>query len=176
MSFSNPEKNIEQFALRLGSSVADFGSGSGHHSLSLAGAVGEKGKVYAVDVQKELLSKLKEEANNKGFFNVEIVWGDLEKIGGTKIADSSVDAVLISNLLFQVEKKENVAEETKRILKKEGKLLVIDWQESFGGIGPHPDQVYEKKSAKALFESKRFIYDREIVAGEHHYGLIFRKA
>jgi len=43
MSFSNPEKNIEQFALRLGSSVADFGSGSGHHSLSLAGAVGEKG-------------------------------------------------------------------------------------------------------------------------------------
>lgn len=175
MGFSNPEKNVEQFAMRLGSSVADFGSGSGHYALSLVKAVGEKGKVYAIDIQKDLLSRLKNEANQLGFFNVEVIWGDLEKERGSKLADSCIDAVLISNLLFQVTDKGSIAREAHRILRKEGKLMVIDWIESFGGIGPHPDQVFNKDSAKELFKSSGFIFDHEIMAGEHHYGLIFRK-
>lgn len=173
--FTDPTKNVEQFTLKLGSSVADLGSGSGHHSLALAGAIGEKGKVYAVDIQKDLLTKLKSEANQRGFFNIEVVWGDVEKIGGSRIKAEFLDAVLISNLLFQVEQKEVLIKEACRILKRNGRLLLIDWTDSFGGLGPSGVAVVSKEKARELFLQNGFAFDHEIQAGEHHYGLIFRK-
>jgi ubiquinone/menaquinone biosynthesis C-methylase UbiE len=173
--FSDPIKNVEQFTLKLGSSVADFGSGSGHYSMALAMAIGDKGKVYAVDIQKELLERLKNDANQKGIFNIEVIWGDVEKEGGSHIKSEFIDAVVISNLLFQVPQKEAVAKEALRILKKGGRLLLIDWSDSFGGLGPQNDAVVSKEKAKALFESVGFVIDREIQVGDHHYGLIFRK-
>jgi ubiquinone/menaquinone biosynthesis C-methylase UbiE len=174
--FSDPVKNIEQFSIKLGSSVADLGSGSGHYSLALARAVGDKGKVYAIDIQKDLLAKIKNEANHQGLFNVEVVWGDVEKINGTRIRSEFVDAVVISNLLFQAMQKEVLLKEAYRILKKDGVLLCVDWSDSFGGLGPKPDAVVSKDKARALIEATGFAFDREIQAGEHHYGFVFRKS
>jgi tRNA A58 N-methylase Trm61 len=57
--FSDPENNIKQFALASGMMVADFGSGSGFYSMAAARAVAPSGKVFAVDIQKDLLQKLK---------------------------------------------------------------------------------------------------------------------
>jgi ubiquinone/menaquinone biosynthesis C-methylase UbiE len=173
--FSDPNKNIEQLSLKLGSQVADFGSGSGHYSIAIARAVGDKGKVYAVDIQNELLTKLKKEARSLGFSNIEIIWGDVEKMGGSRIRDGFVDSVVVSNLLFQAKDRDSLANEAARILKQGGQLLVVDWTDSFEGLGPHTDQVFNEDSAKALFESKGFVYDRKISAGAHHYGVVFRK-
>ena len=151
MMFSDPTKNIEQFGVKLGQSVADFGSGSGHYVIACAKAVGEAGHVYAIDIQKDLLGKVKNEANKLGLLNVDIVWGDLEKHNGSKLRDLSVDGVVISNLMFQMADKEPVAVEAFRITKPGGSLLLIDWSESFGGIGPHRDTVFTHDDAVALF-------------------------
>jgi precorrin-6B methylase 2 len=56
--FSNPQKIIAQLDLQSGSRVADVGAGSGAYALAAAKAVGEHGKIFAVEVQKELLSRL----------------------------------------------------------------------------------------------------------------------
>jgi ubiquinone/menaquinone biosynthesis C-methylase UbiE len=173
--FSDPVKNIEQFALKLGSQVADFGSGSGHYSFAIARAVGDKGKVYAVDIQKDLLTKLKSEANHQGLFNVEIVWGDVEKEGGSKLRSDLLDALVISNLMFQVNQKEAVAKEAFRVLHKDGKLLAVDWSESVGGLGPHPESLVTKDAAVKIFESAGFVFEREIQTGDHHFGVLFHK-
>lgn len=173
--FSDPLKNIEQLGPKLGESVADFGSGSGHYSLALASLVGDKGTVYAVDIQKDLLSKLKNEAQKRGFLNIEVVWGDLEKSGGSRLKDGAVQLVVISNLLFQIADKGSVAKEAFRILASKGRLLVVDWSESFGGIGPRGDLVFSEESAKKLFSEVGFVFEKNISAGEHHYGIIFVK-
>ena len=55
--------------------------------------------------------------------------------------DASVDAVIISDLLFHVEHKNQVLQEAHRILRAGGRILVVDWRESFGGVGPEPDHV-----------------------------------
>ncbi len=174
--FSDPEKNIEQFDLGKGIHVADFGSGSGFYSFFAAEAVGETGKVYAVDVQKDLLEKLKNEAKNvRHLNNIDIVWADLDNVGGTRLRENSMDAIIVANVFFQLEKKDNTCLEIRRVLKSGGRVLVIDWASSFGGIGPQQSAVFPEDQAKTLFLKHGFKEDRVISAGAQHYGIIFRK-
>jgi len=173
--FTDPEKNLDQFDLQKGMRVADFGAGSGFYVLTAAKLVGDKGKVYAVDIQKDLLVRLKKDAAAKKILNIEIIWGDLEKAGGAKLEDNSVDRVIVSNLLFQINGKENLAKEAMRILKPGGKILAIDWTESFGNLGPRAEDVFSKETARTLFENAGFSLEKIIDAGAHHYGLILSK-
>ena len=156
--------------------VADLGAGSGFYTIPSGRAVGSNGKVYAVEVQKDLLSRIKDEAIKAHVSNVEVIWGNIEKIGGTKLRQGSVDAVIASNILFQLENKGTFVQEVKRILKPAGKVLVIDWSDSFGGMGPDPLSIMSSQSAQVLFEKEGFMLEEKINAGEHHYGMIFRKS
>ncbi|KKS43825.1 hypothetical protein A3I25_01505 [Candidatus Nomurabacteria bacterium RIFCSPLOWO2_02_FULL_42_17] len=173
--FSDPEKNIKQFDLREGQHVADLGAGSGACALVAARAVGSQGKVYALEVQRELLSGIKDEAARAKLFNVEVIWADIEKVNGTKLRNYAVDAVIVSNVLFQIEDRGNFIKEIKRILKPGGRVLIVDWSDSFGGLGPQSSAVVPPEKARALFEGAGFKFEQVIDAGAHHYGIIMSK-
>ncbi|MCK5060079.1 MAG: methyltransferase domain-containing protein [Candidatus Pacebacteria bacterium] len=173
--FSDPEKNVANFGLMPGMRVADLGSGSGFYSLAAGKIVGEKGRVYAVDVQKDLLAKLKNEAENIYKKNIETIWGNIEKPGGSGLHDNFVDAVFLSNVLFQTPDKAGLVKEARRILKPKGRVLVIDWTSSFENMGPTPENVLTSERAQEIFEEIGFALDRRMPAGAHHYGLIFKK-
>jgi len=162
-------------SITLAAVSAFLGSGSGFYVLESARAVGESGRVYAVDVQKDLLERVKKSADLEGLNNIEVIWGDIEKLGGTRLADASVDAVILSNVMFQVEEKDNLATEVNRILRPNGRVLVVDWTGAFGGLGPAPESVFPEQQAKELFQGRGFVLDKEISAGDNHYGLVFRK-
>ena len=172
--FSNPEQNILKLGLREGMRVADFGAGTGAYSLSAGKRVGHTGHVYAIEVQKGLLKKFESEIKELGVSNVECIWGDIEKKGGTKIADHSMDAVIVANVLFQAEDKFGLIDEAKRILKSGGKILLIEWAASFNGMGPSYDLVVEEKEAEDLFLKRGFKILEKIITNEHHYGIIFK--
>lgn len=173
--FSDPIKIVEQCGIQPGMDIADFGSGSGFYSLAASKALTSTGRVYAIDAQKDLLTKLKNHAVREGQYNIEVVWGDIEKIGGTKLRDSSVDLIFICNVFFQLENKEGALKEALRILKPRGRVVFVDWADSFGGIGPHQKSVFKKDKAVPFFEKFGFSMDKEILAGSHHYGFIFKK-
>ncbi|MBX4209299.1 methyltransferase domain-containing protein [Candidatus Parcubacteria bacterium] len=173
--FSDPQHNIEQLGLSSGAVVADLGAGLGFYSIEAAKAVAPMGKVYAVDVQKDLLDRLKKEIQKNHLGNIETIAGDLERLGGSKIRESSVDVAIASNILFMLEDKKTFLLEIKRILKKDGRLLLIDWAASFSQMGPHADHVIYKDDAVKLLAGVGFEFDREIHAGAHHYGIIFHK-
>lgn len=175
MQFSDPQSNLKQFGLHEGMTVADLGSGSGFYTMAAGHLVGSTGKVYSLEVQKELLLKLKAEAEKQHLHNVEIIWANIEKLGGTKLRDRSIDAAIISNVLFQIEDKPVFALEVKRIMKDGGRVLLIDWSESFGGIGPKASEVMTKEKALALFATQGFVSDGTIDTGAHHYGLILKR-
>lgn len=173
--FSNPEKNVERFGLRLGAYVADFGAGSGHYTFAMAKAVGAEGKVFAIDIQKEILIRIKREASEKNTRNIEIVWGDIETPGGSKLRDNFLDAVLISNTLHQVEDKETPIKEALRVLKPGSSLIIIDWSGSFNGLGPKEEDVFKKDKAKDVLNKLGASLEKEFDAGENHWGVIFKK-
>ena len=173
--FSDPENNIKQFALTPGMMVADFGSGSGFYSMAIARAVAPSGKVFAVDIQMDLLRKLKKGAQQSHLNNVDVIWGDLEHLGGTKLRESSMDAVVICNLLYQIKNKDALCLEAKRILRINGRILLVDWAGSYCGLGPSEKDIVTKIQAAAIFQDHGFVIDREINAGSEHYGLVLRK-
>lgn len=175
MAFSDPQKNIESLGLQEGSVVVDLGAGSGFYSLAAANMVGKGGKVYSIDVQQDLLARIKNTAHAQGIHNIEVIHGDIEKIGGTRLREHSADAALLCNVFFQVEKKEECLQEIIRILKPGGRILVVDWMDSFGGMGPQPSQVIEEQEARTLLEKEGFVYVSALEAGDHHYGLVYRK-
>jgi ubiquinone/menaquinone biosynthesis C-methylase UbiE len=173
--FSDPIKIVDQCGISPGMEIADLGAGSGHYTLAVAKALASTGMVYAIDVQQDLLSKLKNTAAREGLYNVEIIWGDVDALNGTKLREMSVDLVFLCNLLFHLENKKEVVKEIKRILKPAGRVLVVDWADSFGGIGPKPNTVVTKEKAKQFFDEAGFHLDKEVNTGPHHYGLMYKK-
>jgi ubiquinone/menaquinone biosynthesis C-methylase UbiE len=174
--FSDPERSIEQFGLGKGNYVADFGAGYGYFSFAAAEAVGETGRIYAIDVQKDLLTRLKNEARNvKHLLNIDIIWANLDHLGSTRLRENSIDAVILANILFQLPKKDDTCLEIKRILRSTGRILVIDWSNSIGGVSSKASDVFTRDQAIKLFFNHGFVEDREIDAGAGHYGIIFKR-
>lgn len=159
--------------LAHGNKVADLGCGSGHYAFAAAKVVGNDGKVYAIDVQSDILTRLRNEAAHQKLHNMEAVWGNIEKLGGTKLRDDSVDAAILSNTLFQLEHREGAIAEIKRILRPGGKLLVIDWAGAYGGMGPAPHHVVSERAAEELFIGAGFHKQKAFRGGPHHYSILF---
>lgn len=168
--FSDPIKNLKQIGLRENMLVADLGAGTGFYSIEVAKIV-TRGKVYAVEIIKDYVATIKKKAHEMKLNNLECFWGDVEKIRGTKIKDNIIDVVIISNIFFQVEDKDKFVLEAKRILKPNGKILFIDWADH-SLFGPSKDKIISKEKTLSIFQKKGFFLEREISAGEHHYGMI----
>src|SRR3989339_85866 len=154
--FTDPVKNLKAFGLREDMVVADLGAGSGFYTIPLAEMV-PRGKVYAIEIQRDFLTTIRNKANDARLSNVECFLGDVEKMGGTKLKDKIVDAVIASNILFQVENKDKFTEEIKRILKPDGRVLLVDWSSGSSSIGPSLDKIVPKNKAREMFERKGFV-------------------
>ncbi|OGI73702.1 hypothetical protein A3D42_00505 [Candidatus Nomurabacteria bacterium RIFCSPHIGHO2_02_FULL_41_18] len=170
--FTNPLRNLKALGIRERDIVVDLGAGTGFYSIEAA-RIADGGKVYAVELNRDFLQTIRNKVKETKLGNIECLWGDVEKIGGTKLGDSVADKVIVSNVIFQVENKENFIEETNRILKNGGQALVIDW--SADSPLSKKGLSVPKDAMKRMFEQKGFKFDREIDAGEHHYGMIFTK-
>jgi ubiquinone/menaquinone biosynthesis C-methylase UbiE len=172
-AFSEPWENVLHLGLREGMKVGDFGAGSGHYARAAAAVVGTSGKVYAIDVQENVLKHLKLNTHERHQSIIDTIWGDIEKLGGTHLREISLDAVILANTLFQIENRYGLLGEIRRVLKSSGKLMVIDWAGSYGGMGPVPEKVVTEHDAEALFINSGFHKVKSFRAGPHHYGIIF---
>ncbi|OGZ44469.1 MAG: hypothetical protein A2719_05055 [Candidatus Ryanbacteria bacterium RIFCSPHIGHO2_01_FULL_45_22] len=178
MPFLHPSIVTQYLEILPGMRIADFGCGSGHWAIILARAVGSSGTVFAIDVQESALEATRAQARLAHITNVETIRGNVEVPGATMLKDRTVDAVMISNMLFQADEKEKVAGEAARIIKPGGRLFLIDWdpatEQTTPSLGPPLAQRMTRQDAEQLFTSKGFHFEKEFNAGSHHYGLIFR--
>lgn len=170
--FLDPNQALNQLDLASNMIAADFGSGSGGWAIPLAKRL-QDGKVFAIDILKESLSALKSRSESERILNIQTVYSNVESRGGSKLGDNSVDLVLMTNLLFQLEDKKTVFSEAKRILKKGGKILIVDWL-SKTPFGPEKGRVLPEE-VKKLAKEGGLNFEKEFKTGAHHYGIIVEK-
>lgn len=173
--FIEPERVVSYFELQKGDYVAEFGAGHGYFTIPMARAVGGEGKVFAIDVQKGVLEIIRSRSRLENLSNIELIWADLELSGGSKLKNDSVEFVLVANILFQAENKSMLLKEAHRIMRPEGRLAIIEWDESVTPFGPPPHLRMRKDAVLDAARQVGFELDHEFEAGSHHYGLLFIK-
>lgn len=178
MIFLDPQKVFDELHVAEGMHVADFGSGAGYFTHLLADRVGQYGRVYAFDNNQDLLGTILSEARRKHYGHVRIVHADLAS-SDKALIDESVDRILIANTVFSLTEKNFIFGHAFSLLKNGGKVTVIDWKpredKSIKGIGPHSDHHVAESEMEKLASFAGLVKERNFFAGNHHYGIVFKK-
>lgn len=152
--------------------VAEFGCGYGTFTIPSAKII--KGKIYALDIEPEMIRLTSEEAKKRGLSNIEAIQRDF-LVEGTGLPDESVDYVMLFNILH-LEEPLVLLKEAKRILAKDGKVGIIHWNYDpktprgpSMNIRPKPEQCIE------WAESAGFCDPVQYYLKPHHYGIILTK-
>lgn len=173
--FIDPEHLLGQLDITQGTIIADFGCGSGYFTFPAARLVGEGGIVYAVDIQKTVLSGIESKMKFLGIRNVKPIWANLEIVGSTKIEAETVEVVLLLKVLYQSKKHKEIFEECKRVLKPGGRLVVLDWEKKEVPLGPPLSLRVGKERAKSEAQSLGFKFVGSLDTDPYHWGLLFCK-
>jgi SAM-dependent methyltransferase len=128
-----PEREKEEHASKLlpslklkpGDVVADIGAGSGYYTFRLAKLVGPKGKVYAVDIQPEMLSIIRGKMKAKGLKNIELIHNTPTEL---KLPAGSVDMILLVDVYHEFSHPHEMAEEMIKALKPGGRLAFVEFR------------------------------------------------
>jgi ubiquinone/menaquinone biosynthesis C-methylase UbiE len=122
--WQQPEKVIATLRLRPGNIVADLGSGSGYFTFRLAQAVGPAGKVYAVDIDREMNELIEKRTKAEGVKHVETI---LAKPDDPLLPETGVDLVFTSNAYHHIENRVAYFAKLHRFLRSGGRIAVIDF-------------------------------------------------
>lgn len=171
--FFNPHKILTTLGLDSQiNNAAEFGCGYGTFTFPAAKII--KGKIYALDIEPDMIRLTGEEAKKQELSNVETIQRDF-MAGGSGLPDESVDYVMLFNILH-LEKPTVLLGEAARILKKSGKLGIIHWNYDpktprgpSMDIRPKPEQCI--KWAESVGFSDPVQYDLK----PYHYGIVLVK-
>ena len=169
----DPFKALEEAGIREEMKIADLGVGAvGHFLFPAAQMVGPKGTVYAIDLMKTVLEANKgRQKLTGGVDNVEYIWGDIDRIKGTRLPDNSVDMVLAVNVLH-LASKGVLMQEAKRIMHSGGIMLAIDWKPTSTTFGPKPESRLTKDEARKIITDAGLEITKEFEAGPSHYAMV----
>ena len=107
--------------------------------------------------------------------NIVPVWGDIEDLEGTRLRDDSIDAILVSNVFFLLKHKKTAIMEMKRILRKYGKILFIDWHTQLGKSTKHKASILDESRVIQDFSEMGFEVTPKNLKDELHFALIMEK-
>ncbi|PVD52056.1 SAM-dependent methyltransferase [Terrimonas sp.] len=115
---------IDSMEIKPGMVVADIGAGSGYYSFRIARKLGS-GKVYAVEVQDEMINALKAEKQQLQDKIVEIVKGDAVSVN---LPGSSIDLAIMVDVYHELEYPHEILQSIKKALKSGGKILLVEYR------------------------------------------------
>ena len=170
--FVDPIEVLDKLNLKDDMVAADFGCGSGGWVIPLAKRL-EQGIVYAIDLQEEMLSVLESKLKVENIQNVRKILSNIEDDKDLKLSPLSCDLILMTNLLFQVEDMKRAFKQADRVLKKNGRILIVDWKPN-NLLEPEKGKV-STDEVKKIAEEFDFKLEKEFSAGDYHYALVFEK-
>lgn len=171
----NAKKVMDKIGLSKTETFLDVGCGEGHFSLAAADAVGPKGMIYAVDIDRHAIESLQKEIARKGLGNLTAVLGDVTR--HIAVDDESIDVCFMANVMhgFAANKEvESVFREVTRVLAGKGRLAVVDFKKSLGVPGPPRSIRLAPREMEDIIGPYGFKREKTDKAGLFHYLMVFR--
>lgn len=169
-------QDIDEIMYRMrihnGDVVADIGAGSGYFTIPLARKVGNEGRVYAEDIQKEMTDYISQKVKKLQLKNIRIILG---KVDDPLLPNNSLNHAFIANTYHQLEMPLLLLYNIKKDLRSHGKLVIIDWDPTKDPFFGPPREVKVpvdtviKEAEKAGF---RLMEKHDFMP--YHYFLIFK--
>jgi ubiquinone/menaquinone biosynthesis C-methylase UbiE len=166
-----PSKAIAALRLRPGQVVADIGAGSGYYTMLLGTAVGPTGRVYATDIQKEMLSLIEKKIATQRVSNVELV---LDSETESRLPDAAVDLALMVDVYHELSQPQAFLRSLKRALKPDGRLVLIEFRKESLDVPIRPEHKMSIREARLELEAEGYRWDQVIDVLPWQHILVFK--
>jgi ubiquinone/menaquinone biosynthesis C-methylase UbiE len=170
--WQKPQDVIQKLELKPGEAVADLGAGSGYFTVRLARAVGPAGKVYAVDIDPEMLTYVERRAQEEKLENIETVLADPHD---PKLAPASVDLIFICDTLHHISGRDRYYPLLARALKPGGRLVNVDFHKRQLPFGPPLEMKIAKEAVVEEVKPAGFRLVKDFDFLEYQYFLVFER-
>jgi len=148
-----PEKALDALEITKGSTVADVGAGSGYFTVRLSARVGDAGRVFATDVQPDMLDLLRARLTERRLTNVTLVHGAVDD---PKLPSSSIDLVLLVDVYHEFSAPQAMLQRIHAALKPDGRLVLLEYRKEDPSIPIRIEHKMSVAEAKAEIEAERF--------------------
>jgi len=170
--WQDPELLIDWLSLKGDETIADIGAGTGFFAIPFA-AMSPSIRVYAVDVSPEMLQALKDNQQKAGLDNIHPI---LSSDDGIPVDDAKADIVLAADVFHELVGDKNIFEEIKRILKNDGRFIVVDWKKKRRAVfGPPFRSRKTPEEVISILKDYGFALRRQADLYPKHYVLEFVK-
>jgi len=119
--FRNPGKKLQELGIKEGQTVLDFGCGPGSYAIPAARMVGQKGRVYALDIHPLAIKAVEHKAKKKALTNITTILSDRD----TGLPEESIDVVLLYDTIHMITDKRALLKELHRAMKAKGLLSIL---------------------------------------------------
>jgi ubiquinone/menaquinone biosynthesis C-methylase UbiE len=167
-----PDKALDLIGIRPGMTVGDVGAGTGYMTLRIAKRVGPSGKVYANDIQPEMLDKLNENAHRIDLDNVETVLGSE---ADAKLPAGKMDLVLLVDVYHEFSRPQEMLQSMRRSLKEDGRLVLVEYKKEDPAIPIRADHKMNLNDIKTEVEAEGYKLDKVIDTLSRQHIVFFRK-
>ncbi|MGB9838199.1 class I SAM-dependent methyltransferase [Methanothermobacter sp.] len=165
------KKLIEMLPLKAGDTFLDAGCGDGFISIEAASAVGDDGRVIAVDIYPQSVEILRSRIGRRS--NIIPLVADITR--RIPVPDRTVDVYFMANVFHGIvvnDEVEPLMAEVMRLLRRTGRLVVVDFKKVAGTPGPHMDLRLSEDEVTGILEDHGFTVESVGNAGPHHYLII----
>lgn len=169
-----PTKLLKLLDVKAGQVIADVGAGSGYHAVRLAKLVGETGKVYAVDIQQEMLDIITARASKDKISNIETILG-IET--DPKLPREKIDMILMVDVYHEFSHPYEMMETMVAALKPGGRIVLVEFKPDDPKVPIKPvHTMSEKQAVKELTVFKDLQHVKTIDALPWQNVIFFEKA
>ena len=169
-AWQKPREVVEALALQPGQVVADIGAGSGYFALRFSHHVGDQGRVYAVDVDPEMVRDLNRRVRDLDRRNVVTVLADADD---PLLPDASVDRFVVVDTWHHIADQAKYLGLMRRMLKPGGQVIMIDFQKKDLPVGPPPAMKIAREDLVRQLEQAGFRLSAEHTFLPYQYFLVF---
>jgi SAM-dependent methyltransferase len=156
--------------IQKGSAVADIGAGSGFITERLASRVGPSGKVFANDVQPQMLDMLAKRLARKKITNVTLVQGDIDD---PKLPAASVDLEIMVDVYHEFSQPQAMLRHLRDALKPGGRMVLVEYRKEDPAIPIRPEHKMSVAEAKLEVEAEGFTLSKVDESLPRQHILIF---